>query len=129
MKSTIQFLTLIFLSVLVTTQIFAKSHDCCVTPVEVTKAQEIGLSDSDETKSVIEIQWRVDSRLQSNHSNFNITLEIRYADRAVLIIDEQAESSSSSSQIEVPTVHLVRGKSAAFIKQIKAFVTTEILDK
>ena len=129
MKRAKQFLTLIFLSVLVTPPIFAKSRDCCITPVEVTEAKEIGLSDSDETKSVIEIQWRVDPRFQSNHSNFNVTLEIRYADGAVLIIDEQAENSSSWSQIEVPTVHLVRGKLTASIKQIKAFVTTEILDK
>lgn len=98
------------------------------TPVEVTDVKEIGLSDSDETKSVIEIKWRVNSTLQANHSDFNVTLEVIYADGAVLLFDEQAEKNARSAQIQVPTLHIYRGKKAAIIKQIKAFVTTEILD-
>jgi hypothetical protein len=94
-------------------------------PVEVTDVKEIGLSDSDETKSVIEIKWRVNPALQPNHSVFNITLEIIYADGAILFFDAQAKNEARSAQIEVPTLHIYRGKKAAIIKQIKAFVTTE----
>lgn len=94
------------------------------TPVEVTDVKEIGLSDSDETKSVIEIKWKVNPTLQPNHSEFNVTLEVIYADGAVLIFDEQAESEARSAKIEVPALHIYRGKKPAIIKEIKAFVTT-----
>ena len=97
------------------------------TPVEVTQIKEIGLSDSDETKSVIEIKWKVNPSLQANHSDFNVTVEITYADGAILIFDGKAENDAFSTQIEVPSLHIYRGKKAAIIKQIKAFVTTEIL--
>lgn len=97
-------------------------------PVEVTDVKELGLSDSDETKSVIEIKWCVNPTLQPNHSTFNVTLEVIYADGAILIFDEQAEKDARSARIEVPTLHIYRGKKAAIIKEIKAFVTAEILD-
>ena len=45
----------------------------------------------------------------------------------IALIDEQAEKQARSTQIEVPTLHIYRGKKPAIIKQIKAFVTTEII--
>ena len=124
MRRTIKFLVLVLMFFVSVSQAFALTN----TPVEVTEVKELGLSDSDETKSVIEIKWRVNPTLQTNHSDFNVTLEITYADGAVLLFDEQAEKNARSAQIEVPTLHIYRGKKAAIIKHIKAFVTAEILD-
>lgn len=121
MKKEIRFLVLVLMLFLTINPILAN------TPVEVTEIKEIGLSDSDETKSVIEIKWKVNPSLQVNHSDFNVTVEITYADGAILIFDEKAEMDVLSTQIEVPSLHIYRGKKAAIIRQIKAFVTTEIL--
>ena len=118
----IGFLVLVLTFLLTVNPAIARSSS----PVEVTDVKEVGLSDSDETKSVIEIKWRVRPTLQPNHSAFNVTLEVTYADGAILLFDEQAECAARSSQIEVPSLHIYRGKKPAIIKQIKAFVTTEI---
>ncbi|MEK7725182.1 MAG: hypothetical protein AAB336_12575 [Acidobacteriota bacterium] len=118
----IRFLVLVLMIFLAVNQAIAS------TPVEVTDVKEVGLSDSDETKSVIEIKWKVNPSLQPNHSIFNVTLEVVYADGAILIFDEQVEKQARSTQIEVPALHIFRGKKPAIIKQIKAFITTEILD-
>ena len=120
MRGKVRFLVLVLMVFVMVNQAIAN------TPVEVTDVKEIGLSDSDETKSVIEIKWKVNPMLQPNHSDFNVTLEVIYADGAVLIFDEQAESDARSAKIEIPALHIYRGKKAAIIRQIKAFVTTEI---
>lgn len=117
-----RFLILVLMIFLAVNQLFAN------VPVEVTDVKEVGLSDSDETKSVIEVKWKVNPGLQPNHSVFNVMLEVTYADGAILIFDEQAEKEARSAQIEVPSLHIYRGKKAAIIKEIKAFVTAEILD-
>jgi hypothetical protein len=124
-----QITTLVLLTALAATQIFANRLIDCMTPVEVTEIKNLGISDSDETKSVIEIKWQINPTLHPNHSQFNVSLEIIYANGMVLIVDEQSENSTRSVQIEVPTVNLRRGKSPAFIRQIKAFVTTELLSQ
>ena len=125
MRRKVEILSLVSMIFLMVNPLFAKFDDCQNTPVEVTQVKEIGLSDSDETKSVIEVKWCVRSTLQPNHSTFNVTVEIIYADSAILIFDEQATSQARSTQIEVPTLHIYRGKKPAIIKQIKAFVTTD----
>lgn len=122
MRRELRVLSLVLMIFLAFSRVFAN------VPVEVTGVKEIGLSDSDETKSVIEIKWKVNPSLQPNHSVFNVTLEVVYADGAVLIFDEQAEKEARSAQIQVPALHIYRGKKAAIIKEVKAFVTAEILD-
>lgn len=121
-----RFVILVLMLFVTINQLFA--NDYKDVPVEVTEIKEVGLSDSDETKSVIEIQWSVKPTLQPNHTVFNVTLEVVYADGAILLFDEQAQSQARSTRIEVPALHIYRGKKPAIIKQIKAFVTTEILD-
>lgn len=127
MKRQAMMLSLILIMCSALNQVFALDK-CANTPIEVTQIKEIGLSDSDETKSVIEVQWCVRSTLQPNHSNFNVTVEVIYADGAILIFDEQAENSARSAQIEVPTLHTFRGKKPAIIKEIKAFVVSDVKD-
>jgi hypothetical protein len=105
-----------------------KGDKCRATPVKVTEVKELGLSESDETKAVIEVKWCVNSALQPTHSAFNVTVEVTYADGAILLFDEQAESRARSTRIEVPALHLYRGKKPAIIREIKAFVTAELVD-
>jgi hypothetical protein len=128
MNRRIQFLVLVLTIFVNVNQAIARMEDCRNTPVEVTEVKDLGLSDSDETKSVIEVKWCINPTLQPSHSAFNVTLEITYADGAVLIFDKQVESSARSSQIEVPTLHIYRGKKPAIIKRTKAFVITEVLN-
>ena len=125
MKRKVKTLSLVLMIFLMISQAIA--NDCKTQPVEVTEVKEIGLSDSDETKSVIEVKWCVNQELQTKQNTFNVTVEIVYADGAKLIFDEQAEKQARSTQIEVPSLHIYRGKKPAIIKQIKAFVTTEII--
>ena len=128
MKTQIRFLVLVLTIFVNVNQVIAETKGCRNTPVEVTEVKDLGLSDADETKSVIEVQWCVNPTLQPTHSAFNVTLEITYADGAILIFDKQAENSSRSAEVEVPTLHIYRGKKPAVIKQMKAFVTTEVLN-
>lgn len=129
MKGAKQILPLVLLTALAATQTFAQRLACCLTPVEVIEVKNLGISDSDETKSVIEVRWQTNPTLHPNHSNFNVSLEITYANGMILIVDEQANTEARSVRFEVPTVNLWRGKSPAYIKQMKAFVTTEMLTK
>lgn len=128
MKRKAEILGLVLMMFLAVNQIIAKTDDCQKQAVEVTQVKEIGLSDSDETKSVIEVKWCVNQAIQPAHSGFNVTVEVIYADGAILIFDEQSKNQVRSTQIEVPTLHIYRGKKPAIIKQIRAFVTAEILD-
>jgi hypothetical protein len=128
MNKKIGFLVLVLTIFAGVSQVIGEAKANPETPVEVKEIKDLGLSDSDETKSVIGLRWCVNPTLQPTHSVFNLTLEVVYADGAILIFDKQAESSVRSSRIEVPTLHIYRGKKPAIIKQIKAFVTTEILD-
>ena len=121
-----RFVVLVLMLFVTINQAFASNYKDV--PVEVKEVKEVGLSDSDETKAVIEIQWSVKSALQPNHAVFNVTLEVIYADGAILLFDQQAQNQVRSTRIEVPALHIYRGKKPAIIKQIKAFVTTEILD-
>ncbi len=121
--------TLVLLTVLTAAQILAHRVADCLTPVEVTEIKNLGISDSDETKSVIEVQWQLNPALHPNHSDFNVSLEITYANGTILLVDERSENTARSAQIEIPTISLRRGKAPAFIKQIKALVTTEVVSK
>ena len=120
--------TIAILTILLTINlVFAAIAQSSETPVQVTEIKDLGLSEADETKTVFEIHWQVNPAIHPNHSNFNVTLEIIYADGASLIFDEQAEYFARLRRIEVPTLHTFRGKKSAIIKEVRAFVTKEIL--
>ena len=128
MKRTAKILVLVLTMFLTINPGLAKADKCRQTPVEVTEVKELGLSDSDETKSVIEIKWCVNSALQPTHSAFNVTVEVTYADGAILLFDEQVPGRARSTRVEVPALHIYRGRKPAIIREIKAFVTAELVD-
>lgn len=105
---------------------FANAQTTNEIPVEVIKAQEIGLSDTDESKSLIEIVWQSGEIPKDKINAFQVILFITYADGTVLIKKLKAEKEFDSIKIEVPSVKNFGGKPTAFIKKINAKVTAII---
>lgn len=96
-------------------------------PVEVIEVRDLGLSDRDEAKSLIEISWQSDRIEKDKISNFNVSLFITYADGTRLVEKHKFSSDVFSARIEIPSVKTFHGKPAAFIKKIDARVTAAII--
>jgi hypothetical protein len=111
------------LLLLSTAQAFGGAEIVSDTPVEVIGIRNMGLSAADETKSVIEIEWRVNNALHPNGESFNLTLEVVYASGVSLIFETRVEGATArSTQIEVPALHTIPGRVPAAIKQVRAIV-------
>lgn len=98
-------------------------------PVEVIEVKEVGIFDNDETKSVIEIRWRVNPALIANVRSFKILLTVIYADGTMKILTRHADEEAVSVQIEVPSVSFSTRQPPAFIKNLKAVVIAESMKK
>jgi hypothetical protein len=73
------FLNLIGL-LLTINQTFANPKAFVEIPVESVEVKDMGLSDRDETKSVIEVRWTADSIQKEKIVSFNLVLSVTYAD-------------------------------------------------
>ncbi len=91
-------------------------------PVEVVEIKEVGISGADETKSVIEIRWRLNPALNAGVSSFKLLLSVTYADGTTLILTHNADAESVLAQVEVPSAKISKRSPPAFIKQLKATV-------
>lgn len=91
-------------------------------PVEVTEVRELGLSDRDESKSVIEVQWRVQPVQKEKISSFNLVLSVTYADGATLQERHKIERNALSARVEIPSVKTNGSRPSAFIKKLDAKV-------
>lgn len=100
----------------------AKAESAMDEPVEVLEIKEIGLSDKDETKSVIEVRWQINPALASNVRSFKILLSVTYADGTKTNITRHADEESVSLKIEVPSVSFSNRNAPASIKNLKAVV-------
>ena len=126
MRKTFIFLNLIglFLSV---NQISLQAKVALDIPVEVVEVKDLGLSDGDESKSLIEVSWRVGSRVQKEKiAAFNLVLSITYADGTTIAEKRKFEKTVFSARIEVPSVKTFGGRSSAFIKKTEARVSAAI---
>ncbi|MCD9186384.1 MAG: hypothetical protein LUM44_08110 [Pyrinomonadaceae bacterium] len=92
-------------------------------PVEVIEIREIGLSDRDESKTVIEILWRVDPLQKEKIESFNLFISAVYADGTVLNEKRTAVKNSVSVRVEIPSVKTVGNHPSASIKKISAKVS------
>ena len=106
-------------------EIYAKTAINQDTPVEVIEIKEVGVFDNDETKSVIEIRWRINPALTANVRSFKILLSVIYADGTTNIVTRYADQESVTAQIEVPSVSFSTRNAPAFIKNLKAVVIAE----
>lgn len=98
-------------------------------PVEVTEVKDLGLSDRDELKSLIEVSWRIDSVQKEKVVSFNLLLSVTYADGTAITEKRTVEKSALSARVEVPSVKTFGSRPAAFIKRMDAKVTAVISKK
>jgi hypothetical protein len=92
-------------------------------PVEVVRVKDLGLSDRDESKSVIEVEWRVNPAQKEKIVSFNLVLFVTYADGTTIIEKRNVEKKLFSVRVEVPSVKTFAGRPSAFIKKLNAKVT------
>lgn len=92
-------------------------------PVEVVEVKDLGLSDRDESKSVIEVRWSVDPVQKEKIISFNLVLSITYANGTTVSERRSMEKNARSARVEVPSVKTFGGRASAFIKKIEAKVT------
>lgn len=94
-------------------------------PIEVLEVKEVGIYDADETKSLIEVRWKINPALASNVRSFKILLSVTYADGTKTNITRHTDEESFSVQIEVPSVSFSNRNTPAFIKNLKAVVVAK----
>ncbi|HQU81567.1 MAG TPA: hypothetical protein PKY59_00485 [Pyrinomonadaceae bacterium] len=91
-------------------------------PVEILEIKEIGISDRDESKTVIEVHWRIDPLQKEKISAFNLVLSVVYADGTSVSEKRTAAKNESSARIEIPSVKTIGNRPAASIKKVSAKV-------
>jgi len=91
-------------------------------PVEVIKVRDLGLSDRDETKSVIEVSWKTGPIQKEQIVSFNLILSITYADGTTISDKRKINSDLLSARVEVPSVKTFGGRTTAFIRKMDARV-------
>jgi hypothetical protein len=96
-------------------------------PVEVLEVKDLGLSDRDESKSVLEVSWRVGQQIQKEKiAAFNLVLSVTYADGTTIVERRKFERTVFSARIEVPSIKPFGNRSSAFIKKTEARVTATV---
>ncbi len=91
--------------------------------VEVLQIRDLGISDTDESNSVIEIIWKADEIQKDKIAAFKLLLAVTYADGTKLTQRKIIEKKANSIRVEVPSVKSFGGRSSAFIKKIDAKVS------
>lgn len=129
MRSTLKILSLIILVLAFANQTTINATETADSPVEVLEVKDLGISANDESKSIIEVRWRVNPALVANVASFNLVLSITYADGTTLNIKRQTKEKSLSMRVEVPSVNISKGRLPASIKKINAIVTAVIPEK
>lgn len=128
MRKTFIFLKLIGL-LLTINQISAAAKSDLQIPVEVVEVRDLGLSDRDESKSLIEVRWNADAVQKEKIVSFNLALCITYADGTTITEKRKFERNVFSARVEVPSVKTFGGRSSAFIKKTEARVSAAISRK
>jgi hypothetical protein len=128
MRKTFIFLNFIGL-LLSVTQISAVAKTDFEVPVEVVEVKDLGLSDRDESKSLIEVSWCVSEDKKEKITAFNLILSVTYADGTTVTEKRKFEKSVFSARVEIPSVKPFGGRSSAFIKKMEARVSAKISKK
>lgn len=103
-------------------QTFVNAKSALDFPVEVTEVRELGLSDRDESKSVIEVQWRVGEVQKERIASFSLVLSVTYADGTTLQERRRVEKNALSTRVEIPSVKTNGSRPSAVIKKLDARV-------
>lgn len=128
MRRVFVFLNLIGLLITINeNRAFAKSN--FEIPVEVVEVKDLGLSDRDESKSLIEVRWQIGEIQKDKISAFKLSLSIIYADGTRIVEKHKFNKDVFSVRLEVPSVKRFGGRPTAFIKKIEAGVTAATISK
>ena len=95
-------------------------------PVEVVEVKDLGLSDRDESKSLIEVRWNAGAIQKEKIVSFNLILSVTYADGTTITERRKFERNVFSARVEVPSVKTFGSRSSAFIKKTEALVSAAI---
>ena len=128
MREKIVFISLLTLFLAAVNQISVNAKNLTDVPVEVIEVKDLGVSASDDSKSIIEVRWRVNSTL-SAVASFNLILSVVYADGSTRDEAKKSDGKTVSASFEVPSVRVSKGKPPAFIKNMNAVVTAVIREK
>ena len=128
MREKIIFVSLLTLFLVAANQISVNAKNAPDIPVEVLEVKDLGVSTSDDSKSIIEVRWRVKSTLDAATS-FNLTLSVTYADGTTRDELKKTDGKTISAQFEVPSVKVSKGKPPAFIKKMNAVVIAVTREK
>ncbi len=129
MRSTLKILSLIILVLAFASQAKINAAETADFSVEVLEIKDLGISANDDSKSIVEVRWRVNPTLVANVASFNLVLSVTYADGTTTYIKRQTDGKSLSMRVEVSSVNISKGKSTAFIKKLNATVTAVIPEK
>jgi hypothetical protein len=127
MRDKIIFLSLIAIFLIVANQ-SVNAKNLMDVPVEVVEVKDLGVSANDDSKSIIEVRWRINPTLNAVAS-FNLTLIVTYADGTTINEVKKTDGKTVSARFEVPSVKISKGKPPAFIKKMNAVVTAVIREK
>ena len=128
MRDKIIFISLLTLFLVAANQISVNAKNLTDIPVEVIEVKDLGVSASDDSKSIIEVRWRVNPTLNAVTS-FNLTLSITYADGTTRDEAKKSDGKTVSARFEVPSVKVSKGKQPAFIKKMNAIVIAVTKEK
>ena len=103
MREKIIFVSLLTLFLVAANQISVNAKNLTDVPVEVVEVKDLGVSASDDSKSIIEVRWRVNSTVNAATS-FNLTLSVTYADGATRDELKKVDGKTVSARFEVPSV-------------------------
>src|SRR5687768_1165252 len=109
MRKALIFLNLIGLLITIN-QTAANAQTVTQVPVEVVEVKDLGLSDRDESKSVIEVRWSVDPVQKEKIVSFNLVLSVVYADGTTIGEKRKVEATALLARVEVPSVKPYGGR-------------------
>ena len=96
--------------------------------VEVIDVRVAGVSAADESKSIVQVQWRVNPQAGADLKSFEITLEVTYADGASSRQSASAGQAATSARFEVSTLHRSPGRPPAELKSFQAHITANLTE-
>ena len=96
--------------------------------IEIVEVKNVGVSASDESKSVIQVKWKADAQSGTELKTFDVAIEVGYADGAVQKARNSVGGSARSARFELPTLHFTPGRPSAELKSFKASVTASITE-
>lgn len=96
--------------------------------VEIAEVKVAGVAASDESKSVIQVQWRVNPPPGVSVKSFEVAIEITYANGGTERLKTSVNGAARTARFEVVTARPVAGQAPAALKSFRASVTATVTE-